>query len=67
MTGLSFLPADRVFGLIERSLKKKKTTIVKKEEYHKVFQWSGSIQEMSGEWQSQNWETLAQEIEKPAA
>ncbi len=66
MTGHSFLPADRVFGLIERSLKKK-TTIVKKEEYHEVFQRFGTVHEMGREWQSQDWKTLAQQNTKSAA
>jgi hypothetical protein len=66
LTGHSFLPADRVFGLIERILKKK-TAIITREEYYKVFERFGTLQKLGRDWQSQDWKVLAKENTKTAA
>lgn len=66
VTGHSFLPADRVFGTIERQLKKL-TTIISKEEYHKVFQKSGTIKLIGKNWKPYDWKTAAMENIKSAS
>lgn len=58
VTGHSFLPSDRVFGLIERELKHK-NTIICKEEYHQVFQLYGCVKVIDKDWLPYNWKDEA--------
>lgn len=66
VTGHSFLPADRVFGTIERQLKKL-TTIITKQEYHKVFQKLGTIKLIGKNWKPYDWKKVAKENMKSAS
>lgn len=66
VTGHSFLPADRVFGLIEQRLKKKKT-ILTPEEYHSVFAEHGTVKKIGIDWMPFDWKTVAQQSVKSAA
>lgn len=66
ITGHSFLPADRVFGLLERTLKKK-NTIVRKEEYHEIFQKFGTVKEIGKDWKPLDWKTVAKKTTKTAS
>lgn len=65
ITGHSFLPSDRVFGLIERELKHKKT-IINKEEYHKVFHKYGCVKLIEKDWVAYNWKEEAKMCMKSA-
>lgn len=49
VTGHSFMPSDRVFGLIERDLKKMKTIIMARE-FHDVFQRYGEVKIIRDDW-----------------
>lgn len=48
VTGHSYMPPDRVFGLIEKSIKKKET-IIKPEEYLNIFSQYGTVLNLSTE------------------
>lgn len=54
VTGHSLLPSDRVFGLIEKKIKKM-DTLIKKEEYHAVFETYGTIKLIGRDWVPYNW------------
>lgn len=47
--GHSFLPADRVFGIVERKLRKVSTILVK-EDYHAIYQEVGDINILGNNW-----------------
>lgn len=59
--GHSFLPADRVFGNIERELKKKEV-IISPEEYHEIFSNYGTINKVDAVY---NWKSALHDIIKP--
>lgn len=66
VTGHSFLPSDRVFGLIERDIKKKKT-IIQKEEYHALFRKHGKLKIIGNDWVVYDWKKQAASHMKTAA
>lgn len=47
--GHSFLPADRVFGRLEKLLRRK-TTMVTKEEYYEMYQEVGTVMKLGTDW-----------------
>lgn len=47
--GHSFLPADRVFGRIEKLLRKR-PTIIRKEEYVEIYKTVGCVKELGVDW-----------------
>lgn len=59
--GHSFLPADRVFGNIERELKRKEV-IVEPTEYHDIFKKYGTVVKMEMVY---DWKAALQDIIKP--
>lgn len=58
VTGHSFLPSDRVFGLIERYINKKKT-VIQKQEYHAVFKKYGKLKLIGQDWLVYDWKKEA--------
>lgn len=59
ITGHSFLPSDRVFELIEKDLKRKKT-IIKPSEYYNVFSRLGTVQKINNDWLPYNWKKVVE-------
>lgn len=59
--GHSFLPADRVFGNIERELKRKEV-IVQPKEYHDIFSNYGTVVKMEMDY---DWKGALHDIVKP--
>lgn len=55
--GHSFLPADRVFGRVERLLKKK-PTMVSKEEYFEEYKKVGTVRILGSDWRLQDLKSL---------
>ncbi|KAJ4451893.1 hypothetical protein ANN_03371 [Periplaneta americana] len=51
VTGHSFLPSDRVFGLIERELRKIET-ITTKEDYYAIFKKYGTLKLIGSDWKA---------------
>lgn len=68
MTDHSFLPSDRVFGLIEKELREK-TTIITVKEYHEVFEKYGTVKVVGQDWTRlnsiHNWKDESEEFIKP--
>lgn len=56
--GHSFLPADRVFGRIEK-ISKKRTEILKKEDYWNIFGEVGEVKCLGKDWELFKWKSLA--------
>lgn len=56
VTGHSYMPSDRVFGGIERSIKKI-DTIVQLEEYHSEFSKHGTVKLLGKDWTNQDWKS----------
>lgn len=65
ITGHSFLPSDRVFGLIEKDLKSK-PTITKVDEYHAVFAKYGTVKVIGEDWTPHDWKEEAKQLAKTA-
>ncbi|CAF4843131.1 unnamed protein product [Pieris macdunnoughi] len=59
--GHSFLPADRVFGNVERELKRKEV-IVQPEEYHNIFNKYGLVVQMEMVY---DWKNALHDVIKP--
>lgn len=54
VTGHSFLPADRVFALIEKEVKKL-DTIILPDEYYDIFKKYGTLKKLNYDWHIQDW------------
>ena len=65
ITGHSFLPADRVFGLTEKRLKNMKT-ILQPAEYQSVFAEHGTVKVIGRDWTPYDWKLAAQKTVKSA-
>lgn len=66
VTGHSFLPSDRVFGLIERDLKNNKT-IIYKEDYQAVFEKHGTLKLIERDWTPLDWKEKSKVCVKSAS
>lgn len=66
VTGHSFMPSDRVFGLIEKKLKKM-TTIINVSEYHDIFRSHGTVKEIAKDWVPLDWKAEATKFIKSAS
>lgn len=55
-TGHSFMPCDRVFGLIERTWNRKET-IVDLKDYHEAFKSQGTLKGLGKDWKNYDWRT----------
>ena len=64
VTGHSFLPSDRVFGLLEKELKTK-STIVEVDDYHEVFSKYRTLKLLGKDWVAYDWKQEAKEVVKP--
>lgn len=56
--GHSFLPADRVFGRVEKMLRKK-PTIANREEYYSVYEEVGEVRKLGEHWTILNTKSLS--------
>ncbi|KAI4454135.1 hat family dimerization domaincontaining protein-related [Holotrichia oblita] len=65
VTGHSFLPPDRVFGQIERKLRKREV-IAMPSEYVEIFSESATTVELGQECRVFDWKTAVQEVLKPS-
>lgn len=63
VTGHSFMAADRVFGLIEKDIRRKKA-IIDVNDYHEIFQRYGTIKKMGVHWKSYDWRKMATKFTK---
>lgn len=63
VAGHSYLPPDRVFGLIERDLKKIET-IIQPKEYYNVFQKHGTVLKIDTDFHVFDWKTPSQTVMK---
>lgn len=66
VTGHSFLPPDRVFGRIEKKIRKEEE-IVSPEEYHKIIEMHESILRLGNDWEVYDWKKYAAEHLKSTA
>lgn len=66
VTGHSFLPADRVFALIEKKVKKL-DTIIHPEIYYELFEMYGTLKKLGSDWHVQDWKKEAQAVLKSTA
>ncbi|CAH1973769.1 unnamed protein product [Acanthoscelides obtectus] len=58
------MPPDRVFGLIERVIKKN-TTICEPEEYYKIIEEYSVLKVLGKDWHAYDWKAAVQNIIKP--
>lgn len=63
VVGHSYMPPDRVFGLIERKVKKK-SAITNPEEYYKLMGEFSSIQVLGKDWNAYNWKEVTTSVIK---
>lgn len=66
VTGHSYMPSDRVFGLIERELQKMEN-IIQLEEYHTVFKKYGSLKVLGTDWTNCDWKTQTKQYVKDSS
>lgn len=57
--GHSFLPADRVFGRVEKDLRKN-TTVFIKDDYHKIYSLHGRVKILGKDWHLKDSKMLAE-------
>ncbi|KAG5885490.1 hypothetical protein JTB14_017213 [Gonioctena quinquepunctata] len=61
--GHSFMPPDRVFGLIEREIKKN-TCICEPREYHRIIEQHSTLRVLGKDWHAYDWKAATQDIIK---
>lgn len=61
--GHSYLPADRVFGRVEKELRKK-STILNKEDYEKVYEKHGTVRKCGEDYKLYNIKALTKNMKK---
>lgn len=59
VTGHSYMPPDRIFGVIEKKLRKM-DTIIAPEEYHSVFKEQATLFLLGKDWTVHNWKAEAE-------
>lgn len=64
VVGHSYMPPDRVFGLIERKVRKN-PAITDPEEYHKIIREYSSIQILGRDWDAYKWKEVTTSVFKP--
>ncbi|CAG9792698.1 unnamed protein product [Diatraea saccharalis] len=62
--GHSFMPADRIFGLIEKEIKNKEQ-IIHPTEYHEIYSKYGIINHLSRDVPVKDWKSFANDTMKP--
>lgn len=62
--GHSFMPADRIFGLIEKEIKNKEQ-IINPTEYHEIFSNYGVVNHLGRDVPVKDWKTFANDTMKP--
>lgn len=63
VVGHSYMPPDRVFGLIERKIKKV-ACIANPEEYCNIIQEHATVRKLSKDWIAQDWKTATSKVVK---
>lgn len=63
IVGHSFMPPDRVFGLIEREIKKN-TTICEPQEYYSIIQQHSTPKVLRKDWHAYDWKEAVQNVIK---
>lgn len=66
VTGHSFMPPDRVFGVIERKLKKTEE-IIRPEQYYDIFKKRGQLLLLGKDWRVKDWKQQTDKIVKSPA
>ena len=67
VTGHSYMPPDRVFGVTEKKLRRM-DTIILPEEYHKIFEEGATLLQFGKDWTVQDWKSeAAKTIKGPSA
>lgn len=66
IVGHSFLPSDRIFGRVEKSIRKLKT-IVNPDEYKTIFKDYGTVLELGKHFEVYNWKEKVESTIKPTA
>lgn len=66
VTGHSYLPPDRVFGRVEKDIRKEEE-ILSPEEYHDIIRKHETIVKMGEDWNVLDWKRYAEERFKSAA
>lgn len=64
--GHSFMPADRVFGFIEKEVKNKEV-ILDPSEYHNIYERYGVVTKLGEDCKVKDWKTYGSEVMKPPA
>lgn len=64
IVGHSFLPPDRVFGLIERELKNQTIIIKKGQEYENIIKKYSKIMQLGEDWRIFDWKSACNEVVK---
>lgn len=63
IVGHSFMPPDRVFGLIEREIKKN-TCICEPREYYSIIEQHSTLRVLGKDWHAYDWKAATQDIIK---
>nr|CAH7714163.1 unnamed protein product [Callosobruchus chinensis] len=66
VTGHSFLPPDRVFGQIEKKLKKM-DTLTDVNDYYKIFENFGTVKKLGIQWKALDWRKAIADVIKPTS
>lgn len=66
VTGHSFIPPDRVFGIIEKTIKKK-DTIIDVNEYYDIFETVGTVKKLGHDWNVLDWKDELKQVLKPTS
>nr|CAI5850481.1 unnamed protein product [Callosobruchus analis] len=66
VTGHSFLPPDRVFGQIEKKLKKI-DTLTDVNDYYKIFENFGTVKKLGIQWKALDWRKAIADVIKPTS
>lgn len=66
VTGHSFLPPDRVFGRIEKDIRKHEE-ILNPHAYKKIFAEHGTVLELGKHWDVYDWKAYATQVLKPTS
>lgn len=64
ITGHSFIPPDRVFGVIEKKIKKK-DTIIDVQDYYDIFEQVGTVKKCGENWSVFEWKDEITNVLKP--
>ncbi|KAJ9573456.1 hypothetical protein L9F63_009184 [Diploptera punctata] len=61
--GYSFLPADRIFGITEKQLRRN-SEILTSDDYQEIYQTVGSVHVLGKDWVVKNYKDLSKHCKK---